>query len=486
MIIFEKLKARLRQDVFLRGGIISAVTTLMVLLAMSLVVWQFLVNRLEQRVENSLTNRHEVATRNGSVLTDAERAIAQKFRRTLPVRDEGVFMWMDSAGNFITGSVTGLECRDGFYDRWLDITQSAVDTPLIPLAAKGDITSNHDRFRFLANQRGDRCLVFGQSMYEVDATKQSVLGLLVWLVPLCLLPALLISLRQSWKLRKRLRHMQSVVNAVSMGDFDTRIEIIGDDDIDLLGASANQSFDRLQDSVGTLQQLTTVVAHDLRSPLNRVAIPLDKALRANESGRSDVESLEAVKRGLTDAQSIFDALLRISQIESGQRRSKFTEIDLFEIAEGLYEIYLPVVEDAQSTLELEVIGKGTSIIRGDSDLLRQALVNLIENATRYTPKGSFIRICVARDSEVPELTVRDNGAGLPEEERSRVLQRLYRYSGSTAGKSGHGLGLSLVKAISDLHGAELSVEDADPGLMVRMVFNKAVQDRNHDQPAKSI
>ena len=470
MNITQSIRKRLRQDVVLRGGIISAITTLVVLVALSLIIWQFLVNRLERRVENSLVDRHEVAHKNQTELSDAERASIRKFRKRLPVRAEGVFVLLDPDGNSLVGSVIGPDCREGFYDLWVDITQSALDAPLVTVAKNEAIPSTHDRFRFLASPRGENCMVFGKSMFAVEATKQSVLGLLIWLVPLCLLPAWLISIRQSLNLRRRLLHMKTVVQSVSMGDFSQRIAVEGDDDIDQLGCTANTSIDRLQESVGTLQQLTTVVAHDLRSPLNRIAIPLDRAITANEAGETDVDSLELVKRQLTDAQSIFDALLRISQIESGQRRSKFTEIDLFAIAEVLYEIYQPVVEDAESTLEFEVIGEGTSIIHGDSDLLRQALVNLIENATRYTPKRSIIRICVTRDLNHPELAVRDNGPGLPEEERPKVLKRLYRYEGSTAGKSGNGLGLSLVKAVSELHLAELLIEDANPGLAILLRF----------------
>ncbi len=469
----ENAIKRLRQDVVLRGAIISALTTLITLVLLSLIIWQFLINRLERRVEESLTNRHAVALSNTVVLSDTERATVQKFRKTLPVRDEGVFAWLDKDGNTTSGSVAGLDCREGFYDHWLDITQSATDGPLFPVPEDKVVSSDHDRFRFLAKSRGEQCVIFGRSMYEVDATKQSVFELLLWLVPLGLFPALLISLRQSWKLRRRLLHLQNVVKTVSMGNFGARVTVNGNDDIDRLGNSANRSFDRLQESVNALQQLTSVVAHDLRSPLNRVAIPLEEALRANEEGQPAVESLVTVKQGLSDAQSVFDALLRISQVESGQRRSKFTNVNLFEIAESMYEIYQPVVEDIGSTLEFEVLGEGTSIISGDTDLLRQALVNLIENAMRYTPKGALIRVCVSRDSTSPALIVRDNGKGLPEEERPRVLQRLYRYEASTSGKSGNGLGLSLVKAVSDLHGAQLLLEDAEPGLSVKLLFPAA-------------
>lgn len=463
----------LRRDVALRGGLMAAAATLIALLLLSVIVWLFLIERLETRIEESLIKRHAVSLSNDTIMSDEDRAVVRKFRLGLPVRDEGAYAWMDHDGVTFSGNVSGLECKEGFYDGWLDINLSAVDTPLPLLSESEADAAQHDRFRFIAMPRTQGCLVFGRSMYEVDATSESMKELLVWLVPLCLIPALVVSIVQSLKLRSRLLRLGGVVQALSKGDLAARMPVEGDDDIDRLAGTANHSFDRLQESVSTMQQLSSVMAHDLRAPLNRVSIPLDKALQANRAGQSAVEPLELVKSGLDDARAVFDALLRISQIESGRQRLKFTNIDLFEITEGLFEIYEAVVEDANLTLEFEVTGSGTSIIHGDKDMVRQAVVNLIENAIRYTPEGSHIRICGTRDLHHPTLVIRDNGPGLPDEERPRVLQRLYRYEGSTGGKEGHGLGLSLVKAIVDVHQGVITLEDAKPGLLVRLQFQAA-------------
>lgn len=462
---------RLWFDVALRSGIVSAGASLLALFLLSIITWFFLVERLETRIENALSERHRVAVSIVTDLTEEERQVVRRFRSFLPIRDEGVFSWINSAGETFSGNVTGLSCSAGFYDGYIDVSDDATGVYKPPVLQKPDDEKNFDRFRFLANQRGDDCLVFGRSMYEVDALRQSVLGLFIWLVPLCLIPAVILSLMQSLNLRNRLRGLGRVVRAVSSGDLDARMPVQGNDDIDRLAMSSNRSFDRLQESVGTLQQLTSVMAHDLRAPLNRVAIPLEEAMQANAAGETAVESLEVVKLGLDDVRDVFDALLRITQIESGKRRSNFAEVDLYEIAEGLYEIYQPVIEDANQTLEFEILGEGTGMALGDGELIRQAVVNLIENATRYAPEGALIRVGVSRDTSAPALFVRDNGPGVPEDERPRILRRLYRYEKSTGGKGGHGLGLSLVKAVIDLHEGEITLEDASPGLLVRLTFS---------------
>ncbi len=469
-ITFQTVMERVRRDIALRSGLISATTTLVALMLLSAVFWNVLIDGLEERVAESLLARHEVAARNTNVLSDEDRELIRRFRRSLPIRDEGAFAWVDSSGNTLSGNVDGLDCRKDFYKGWLDVSQSAVEQPVTLIPEDSVDRSKADRFMFLARQRGENCLVFGSSLHEVDKLRSGVLGLLGWLIPVCLLPAVFIGLYQSFKLRSRLRRLGTVVKQVSSGELDVRMPIAGDDDIDRLALSTNRSLDRLQESVGTLQQLTSVMAHDLRAPLSRVAVPLDEAIRANQIGQPAVEPLEEVKLGLADARSIFDALLRITQIESGRRRSKFTDVDLFELAEGLYEIYQPVCEDADRTLELEITGHGASVVHGDADLLRQAAVNLIENATRYSRENAYIRICLVRDLDAPQLIVKDDGPGLPAEERPRVLQRLYRYEASTRGQGGHGLGLSLVKAVIDVHDGEISLEDAEPGLLVRMTF----------------
>ncbi len=479
----KRLMRRILSDVALRNGLISAGASLLALSLLSVITWLFLVAQLEDRAEDALNERHIVSVQNQTALTDEEREISRKFRRSLPIRDEGVFAWINSEGVTLSSNVSGLDCREGFYDRWIDVSGHRTGKSQATVFLKPVDKVEVDRFRFLARQRGDNCLVFGRSLYEVDAICAGIVNLFLWLVPLCLIPALIISLNQSWKLRNRLRGLARVVRDVSRGDLDARMSVQGSDDIDVLASSANRSFDRLRDSVSTLQQLTSVLAHDLRAPLNRVAIPLEEAMRANEAGETALDSLEIVKDGLDDVRDVFEALLRITQIETGKRRSNFAEVSLYDVAEGLYEIYQPVVEDACQTLEFEIVGEGAVCVLGDAELIRQAAVNLIENATRYAPQGAMIRVGVSRDANLPALYVRDNGPGVPKEERPKILRRLYRYEKSTGGKGGHGLGLSLVKAVVDLHDGEISLEDAEPGLLVRLTFKAlTVPEKPANQP----
>lgn len=463
--------ARLRDDVAVRGGLLTAAVTLIALVVVSAVFWRFLIDRLERRAQDALLARHGMAVVNELRLDDSELEVIRRVRRSLPVREEGVFAWIDEHGVTYSSSVNGLDCREGYYDRWIDRTQQVFGEP-VPLVPPDQVDpTRHDRFRFFAQAKDKGCLVFGRSLYDVDAANEAAKSLLVWLVPVCMVASFLVSLGYSYRLRRRLKRVGNVLHDVSKGNLSARVPIEGSDDIDRLGARANRSLDRLQDSVGALQQLSSVMAHDLRAPLNRLSITLEGALEANRKGEADADALEEVKSGLGDLREVFDALLRISQIESGRRRSNFAPVDLQSIAESLYEIYEAVVDDSGKQLVLERRGEGSSRVNGDAALIQQAVVNLIENAVRYTPEGAHIRIVVETDADQPALSIIDNGPGVPAEQRPMILRRLYRYEASTSGKSGHGLGLSLVKAVMDLHDGDIQLDDANPGLLVRLQFN---------------
>jgi len=168
------LTSRLRRDVALRGGLISAAATLAVLLLLTTLTWLFLVDRLQARIEESLTTRHQVSLSNNITFNDEELSLFRKFRQQLPVRDEGVFAWINADGVTFSSNIDSLDCREGFYDRWVDITPSSLESPVAQLSNDRTDSLHLDRFRFLAHKREENCLVFGRSMYEVDELHGSI------------------------------------------------------------------------------------------------------------------------------------------------------------------------------------------------------------------------------------------------------------------------------------------------------------------------
>jgi signal transduction histidine kinase len=239
------------------------------------------------------------------------------------------------------------------------------------------------------------------------------------------------------------------------------------DEWDRLAQAINDMLDRISALLENLQQVSSDVAHDLRTPLARLRNRLELA----RTGSSSMEDYSvAVSRAINDTDqllSIFSALLRISQVEAGTRAQSFSSVCVTELLERIYQLYLPVAEDCHHPLSRSIAGG--VYIRGDEELLTQMFSNLIENALHHTPAATPIRVTLELTDGCPVAAVIDGGPGIPINEREKVLRRFYRLSSSRS-TEGHGLGLSLVAAVAELHGARLELADAGPGLRVNVVF----------------
>ena len=185
--------------------------------------------------------------------------------------------------------------------------------------------------------------------------------------------------------------------------------------------------------------------------------------------RSDGAIFPSWKSGRPPSSNTFAALLRIAQIEAGVRRAHFARVDLSHLCSEVVEAYVAVAEDVGQTIAARV--EPGIAVSGDGNLLTQMLVNLIENAIRHTPAGTSISLMLTMAAEGPRLTVADTGPGIPETERKKVFRRFYRLERSRT-SSGSGLGLTLVAAVADLHGATVALADNTPGLCVTVAFPK--------------
>jgi signal transduction histidine kinase len=216
----------------------------------------------------------------------------------------------------------------------------------------------------------------------------------------------------------------------------------------------------------SLRQVSSDIAHDLRTPLNRLRQRLEQSLRR----ASEPEHRAQIEGALRDVDAIlvtFAAILRIAEVEAGARRAAFRPIDLTQLAHGVADDFAPAAEDAGQTLA-PVPAPAAHII-GDPDLITQMTVNLVENAIRHTPAGSAIRVEVLAAADAVSLVVSDNGPGVPEAERERLFDRFHRLERSRS-SAGSGLGLALVAAIARLHRAEVQLSDSGPGLRVTVRF----------------
>jgi signal transduction histidine kinase len=308
----------------------------------------------------------------------------------------------------------------------------------------------------------------GDDLSRIDDVEETVLTAFAWVAALVAAFGIGGGVLMSLGFLRRVDAITRTAEAIIAGDLTRRITLRGgNDDLDRLAATLNHMLDRIAALMESLRQVSNDIAHDLRTPLTR----LYQGLNAARLQQDDIGGYQhAIERAIAEAEGLLDtfgALLRIAQIEAGSRRSGFRPIDLAELAKGVIEVFEPVAEDQNHRLSAAI--SSTPLIEGDRELLVQALVNLIENALRHTPVGSTVTVTVAANQDSAELCVRDDGPGVPEAERTRILDRFYRREASRT-TPGSGLGLALIAAVADLHQAELSVEDAGPGLRVRLRF----------------
>lgn len=283
----------------------------------------------------------------------------------------------------------------------------------------------------------------------------------------------------SWRFSSRLEDLNDVARAVRAGDFDRRApRNHSGDELDALAGNLNDMLDRIERLMNSMRYAGDAVAHDLRSPLTRLRNRLEAALR-----EADGQAAETIESTIEDADELlatFNAVLRLSRLEAGEQRAELVRLDPAQIAADMAELYEPVCEDSGLAFRADI--QPGLIVRADASLLSQALANLLDNAVKYTPPGGAVTLTLRRaGTNRAELSVADTGPGVPESERERVLQRFVRLEASRSA-AGTGLGLSLVQAIADLHGATLVLSDGGiggdatqgPGLRAALSFPLAV------------
>ncbi|MCF3595451.1 HAMP domain-containing histidine kinase [Rhodobacteraceae bacterium LMO-12] len=278
---------------------------------------------------------------------------------------------------------------------------------------------------------------------------------------------LLVGVRVGRITETRITGISSALDRVAEGDLGARVPVSpgSKDDLGRVSASINATLGQLQALLESQQQISTDIAHDMRTPLQRLRQRLE---RMEAQHLPDPADAAAALHETEDIISTFNALLRIAQIEAGDRRERFSDVDLNQIAETVFEAFEPTADEAGQTLQLKPSPEPVSV-SGDRDLLMQMAANLVENGLRHCSVGSAIEIGVTTSGDRPSLWVSDNGTGIAPADAKKVFRRFYRGEKSRTSQ-GHGLGLAMVKAVADLHDASILISDNRPGLRMSVAF----------------
>lgn len=262
-------------------------------------------------------------------------------------------------------------------------------------------------------------------------------------------------------LQQRMRPAVATALGIAAGDLSYRVPISDQgDEFDRLGATMNAMLDRIGALMAGMRGVADAIAHDLRTPIARARAKLEGSL---VTAHTEAELRAAVEEGIADLDNItriFQALLRIAEAEAGARRAAFAPIDLPAVLADAAEFYEAMAEANDQHLETDLPEHLTMV--GDRDLLLQAVANLLDNAIKFTPVGGVVRLTARREEAGIEIAVSDSGPGLSREDQAQAMDRFFRADASR-NLPGSGLGLSLVRAVAQLHAGEVVLGDAIPG-----------------------
>lgn len=378
---------------------------------------------------------------------------------------EAVRMIFGLDGTLIGGNATLPKWSDGW--RVLEASKVRFDNDRRRASA---------RYLLLGKTSGQYRILVGEGLHLGDAISEILSSAFLW----GLMTVLVIGLAGIWLLARRalerLARVEAALTTFAEGNLRMRLPIAGKgDDIDRVSAAVNTALARIEELVQTVRQITTDIAHDLKSPMARLRQTLETMVRG---GAAEEPALSAIAQA--DAiTATFDALLRIAQIEAGARRARFRPVELSEILSSVVDAFGPAAEDKGERLIFAPAAPAR--INGDRELLAQLFANLVENAVHHGASCGAVAIGLRHADGQAIVTVADHGPGIPAEERERVLRRFYRLDRSRT-TPGTGLGLALAKAIADLHGATLVLRDNAPGLTCELTFRAPPPETGSEQP----
>ena len=335
------------------------------------------------------------------------------------------------------------------------------------------------RYHTYAHSIDSTTIVIGRHMKLIDSVLKALSWVLILAGVIVCICSLLTGYFASRRVLFKLNRVTATLDEISQGN--TKVRLLTDhsnDQIDRISEQINLYLDQLSSLLLSTRNSAISIAHDLRTPLNRVHLVLQQVKEFDGPNHERMTLIESVESELTNVREIFDTVLRISRIEANKDQSGFEAISSRELLLDMYEIYQAVVEEAEQILIFDPKEKNSDTIFGDKKMLRQLIANLIENAMFHSPKDTQITLANRLDTNREIiLEVSDNGPGIPSEDRKNVLDPFYRLNASR-NQPGSGLGLALVKAISQRHNAKLELLDNQPGLCVRILFPKIVSTSN--------
>lgn len=413
------------------------------------VVWWATVGYLEQQtnatIEAEVTGLVEQYRQRGT------RGLEALIRERVAVSTgvPTVYLFADRNRQPLAGNLEAWPVGEADAEGWYNFTRVGGDGRRIGVRGQVFVLSD------------GRHLLVAQDQGRLEATRSLINEAFLWALGGGLVLALFGGFLMSYSVMRRIEAINRTSREIMTGRLQSRMPVRGvNDEFDQLSENLNAMLDRIDSLIEGVKSVADNIAHDLRTPLTRLRGRLEN-LTARPDLTDDLRG--ELNSAMTEADHLlatFRALLRIARIESGTHDQEWADVDLGPLLEDAWDLYQAVGEEKGVVVHL---GNAAGRLRGDRDLLFQALCNLLDNAIKYSPPGSEVTLSAAESGDGLEIAVADRGPGVPASERDKVLDRFYR-SAAVTGVPGSGLGLSLVNAIAHHHRGLLVLSDNAPGL----------------------
>ena len=431
-----------------RFGAIYALLLALSATALAIFLWWATAGLLDRQTEAAITaDAQGLAERwaDGglpALVVTIEDRLAQN------IDDDAIYLLADSSMKRIAGNLAG----------WPPSVTETGSWYGLPVMRAG-IKSLADVQRY--ELPGGFHLLIGRDVQVRAQLRELLTDALLWAVVVVLLMATAGALVVRSLFRRTLANVSATAAAIAAGDFAQRVKLTGrGDEFDQVAEVINDMLDRIGRLMDGVKQVSNAIAHDLRTPITRARTRLEDAALHAETSDDLRAAVERATLDLDGIVAVFQALLRIAEIEAGSRRSSFARLDLAPLLAEVADLYGAVAEERGIVLTLEAPDAVPTY--GDKAMMQQAIANLVDNAVKFSPGGSTVCLAASISSMV-FIAVSDQGPGIGFDEREQATDRFYRGE-SARSTPGSGLGLSLVLAVAHLHGGELRLEDNQPGL----------------------
>ncbi len=416
---------------------------------LAVALWYSTLGLLQHQVQNAINNDSQTLLEHQELggLPSLEAAIHDRLSNESD--PDGIYLLVDATGQILAGNL----------DRWPSgLTQDNVWYEL-PVTRQGVASV---ALLKVAPVPGGMKLLVGRDVRARLELRNVLRAGLIWAVSLMIALGVLGALLIRSLFRRTIRDISATTSAIARGDISRRVPVSGvGDEFDELAININEMLDRIARLMDGVRQVSNAIAHDLRTPVTRARSRLEDAALHASTKEEMQAAIDRATQDLDGIVSVFEALLRISEIEAGSRRAAFAVIDLAPVLEDMDELYRAVAEEKQIVLHTD-IAKPLPVW-ADRNLIQQAVVNLLDNALKFSESLTVINFSARVADGVVQIVVADRGPGIAEQDRARATERFYRAE-AARNTEGSGLGLALVMAVAQLHNGTLHLHDNHPGL----------------------